>query len=321
MFEEDFMHHNTHYGYDYGYNYGADGLEAFAAVMGVIIIAIVIAGAISLLLYILNALGIMRLGKNRGLPNPWLIWIPVVGCYATGAIADDIVQRQTGNNSIFRYLLLGGSILNLLLAGSSTSALFGNILYTGDFSGALVAGGMLSFSARLVGLALYILKIIVLHRIFKAYRPWNATLWTVLCAIPFTAFLQSIFPFVIRNDQPAPASPGGPYGGGQPYSGGQPPYSGRQNPYGGEQNPYGGNQPPYGGGQSPYTGGQSPYESGQDSYGSSGYVPRPDPQSPPAAPPADTPASSDAAWQSYNSYTPDSPAPPEKPGDDNPSNL
>lgn len=184
-----------------GYNY-FENFAVIAAITGILIVACLAILGISLALYVLRSIGWMTLAKRRGLACPWLAWVPVAGSYTIGAVADDISAKE-GESSIFRFLLLGGSILNLLFSGSFlgvlTYYLTGVIL--AGISTLLVPSGTSVFGF-IVLLALYVLEIIVLNRVFRCYQPKYATLWTVLCAIPFLAFLQSIFPFTIRNNQP-----------------------------------------------------------------------------------------------------------------------
>lgn len=236
--------------------YGSDVGGAIAAVAGVILIIALIAMAVVVLLWVLRSLGLMTLAKNRGLANPWLAWIPVVGVYTLGAIADDINEKE-GSRSFFRYILLGGSILNMLLSGATYGSTFTSILNDPyDYSGMLAAGGLSSIGG-LISLAFYIITIICLNRIFKCYRPGSSTSWTVLCV--FLPFMQSIFPFTIRNSQPNWINPpyqGGP-GGYNPNQGGS--WQGQQ------QGGYA--PPPQGGYAPPQDGGYYNPAPGDNNYG------------------------------------------------------
>lgn len=235
--------------YGYGLDYGWAGL--LGAFAGVFMVIFVIIAAIALTLYILRSIGIMALARNRGLSNPWMVWIPVVGNFTLGAIVDDINERE-GSSSVFRYILLGGGILSALLSW-------------------FLRDSMSSLSG-LVSLAMYVLIVVSLNKVFKCYRPYSATSWTVLCAIPFTAFMQSIFPFVIRNAQPnwinppqggydggyqtpPPGTPWQGYPGQGPGPNGGPPYDQWQQP---PQNPYGGD--PTGSGMFGNEAERSPFE-------------------------------------------------------------
>lgn len=186
----DFYNNYDYYGYDH---YGSSWLDWLGIFAGAMIVVLFIILAVVLVLYILHSIGIMTLARNRGLANPWLVWIPYVGSYTVGAIADDVNARE-GSGSYFRYILLALSILN------------------GIFSWFVPDYSSLNKLTWVVWVAFHVVSVVALNRIFKCYRPYSSTSWTVLCAIPFLAFLKNIFPFVIRNARPNWINPPGGYG-------------------------------------------------------------------------------------------------------------
>lgn len=230
--------------YDYGYSYGSEMAGAMAAVAGVIVVAILIGFAIALVLWILRSIGFMTIAKNRGMSNPWLVWIPIVGNFTVGAIVDDINEKE-GSSSVFRWILLVGGILPTILSGSSYFALIPAIMEMDEraIQAASAGSGIIGMLGSLVGLAVFVINLICLYKVFKCYKEESAVVYLVLCI--FFWFLMSIFPFAIRNNQPVHA---GGYGGGPSGSGG---YGGG---YG--QQPGGYGQQPGGYGQQ--TGGYQP---------------------------------------------------------------
>lgn len=196
-------------------------------VIFLLILAVIVVGA-GIALYVLESIGVMKLARNRGMRNPWLIWIPVVGSFTIGALADDIQARQ-GKQTYFRYLLLGGNLLGSVISNVSNASYFStlsrmidNPYYYDMYSNPnFLTSNFLSFGS-LIGLAVYVLTVIALNYIYKCYRPQSAASWTVLSAVPLTCFMQSIFPFIIRNDPPQEPN----YGAYNPYPGhdNQPPY-------------------------------------------------------------------------------------------------
>lgn len=235
-----------------------DAWAVLGAVLGFILVLSIIFIATAVVLYILRAIGLMKIAKNRGMTNAWMAWIPCLNEFLLGAIADDIKEKE-GGQSYYRFILLGISFVNYALAAGITLPAVYNSIDSPDAFVTAVSG--LSGLSSLVSLALYVLSLICLHNLFQHYEPKNTILWTVLCALPVTSVMQSIFPFVLRNRQPAP--PLGYYG----YSGpaGYPP----QGPYAGAPGypPYGG-QPTY----PPPPAGPPPY---------SGYPPQPPMNRPP----------------------------------------
>lgn len=173
-------------------------VEGIEILIAILFFEMLVKGMIGLVFYILRSIGITTLARNRGMTNPWLIWIPVVGIFMTGAILDDINQKK-GKKTYFRLILLIGNVWYFIPTRIGYAFLF-------DVSGTMPvddASDMFMVFiciGGLIGLGLYVFKVIVLHQIFKNYRPQSATTWTLFCALPVTMFMQDIFPFVMRND-------------------------------------------------------------------------------------------------------------------------
>lgn len=186
------------------------GIGMFVTIFAVIMF---ISAAVGLILYILRSIGLYRLAENRGMSGAGLAWIPIFGSYRIGSIADDIAERE-GSKTYFRYLLLGGKIISIVFSTVSSGAVFSSFAnlmdnidsygYSGrGLPGSFVAANSISSLVSLVGLATFVITIIALNKIYKTYRPSSSTAWTVLSVI--FSFMQSIFPFVIRNDVPMPS--------------------------------------------------------------------------------------------------------------------
>ena len=66
-------------------------------VAAVWIMALVLTVICQVVIYIIRSLALMRMASRRGLPKPWLAWIPVGSEYMLGCIYDDIrSQRGVG---------------------------------------------------------------------------------------------------------------------------------------------------------------------------------------------------------------------------------
>jgi UDP-N-acetylmuramyl pentapeptide phosphotransferase/UDP-N-acetylglucosamine-1-phosphate transferase len=202
-------------GFDEGF---ADFIIGFVLLFGVFLF---IGAAISITMYILRSIALYKLAARRGLSNPGLAWIPTIGLYRAGTIADDINARE-GSRTYYGRMILGGYIFSAVVSNtigfyylSSVMSFLSEWSYWGSpedwyespysmFRWFNPLTNLFNGIAGLVGLAAYVMLVISLHRIFKAYRPQSATAWTVLSAIPFTAFLQPFFLFAIRNAEPVP---------------------------------------------------------------------------------------------------------------------
>jgi hypothetical protein len=205
--------------------YGNGFEEAMMVFFGIFAVTFLVIGIGALVLYILRCVGIMTLARNRGMSNPWVIWIPLVGVYTIGALADDIQARE-GKRTAFRWLLLGGNILTYVISIVSSAASIGSLVdmfgnfdpYSYGFGESYFEGmtrfsmisGLLGGPASLISLAVYVITIIALFYIYKCYKPESSTAYTVLSVI--FPFMQSIFPFAIRNNQPHWLNPPPYYG-------------------------------------------------------------------------------------------------------------
>lgn len=227
----------NYYGDSFPYDFFDDPslLTGIGIFLTVLVIIALIAAAINLALYILRSIGLYKLAVNRGMSGAGLAWIPIVGCYRIGSIADDISERE-GSRTYFRYFLLAGNIISILFSSAATGAIvssftdlmsrMGRYGYSGRMlPGSFIAANAVSSLVSLISLAAFVLTIVALNKVYKCYRPVSSTSWTVLSVI--FPFMQSIFLFMIRNSVPAsynnmpPQS--SPWGEPAPYNGYYPP--------------------------------------------------------------------------------------------------
>lgn len=228
---------NNYYGDHFPYDFFEDPsfLAGISVFLTVIVIFALIAAAINLALYILRSIGLYKLATNRGMSGAGLAWIPIVGCYRIGSIADDISERE-GSRSYFRYFLLAGNIISVVFSSASTGAIISSFMdlmnrmgrygYSGKtLPGSFIAANAVNSLVSLVSLAAFVLTIIALNKIYKCYRPISSTSWTVLSVI--FPFMQSIFLFIIRNSVPVAYNnmppQHAPWGEPAPYNGYYPP--------------------------------------------------------------------------------------------------
>jgi|GEM_PF-4179515 len=247
----------------------ADALAGLLVFFGIIAIFV---GIVYLVFYLLRSVGLYRLAKRRQLSAPGIAWLPVLYRYTAGAIADDISGKNQGKKTSFRFILLAGSlvmfvlnIINWVLVVRMVQVMIPILWYIIDnpyaldpdnpyavfetfpeYTQATTYTNLFNSISSLVSLAVFIVLVIVLYKIYKEYRPGSATAWTVLNII--FPFLQSVFPFALRNSVPMQQA-------GPRYTPGgyQPPY----NPY---QQP--GQMPPQQGFQTPPQGYQAPPQQG-----------------------------------------------------------
>lgn len=137
----------------------------FLAVLGIFIF---IFGIIGVTLYVLYSYSLYKMAVKQGIENPWIAFIPIAQTYTLG--------RLIKNLKVFDFEI--PRIEVVLPVAALISLVFNNV----DF-----IGGLLS-------LANFILMLFALNKLYKMYKPENATLYTILSilAIPVPFILFSL---------------------------------------------------------------------------------------------------------------------------------
>jgi len=104
--------------------YSVETTGAAGAALGIIAIVLVsylLTFVLTIVMYILQSLGIYTIAQRRGIRNPWMAWLPVTNMWILGSIADQYRYVACGQIRNRRKVLLGMSIamlaLGLLLFG------------------------------------------------------------------------------------------------------------------------------------------------------------------------------------------------------------
>ncbi len=191
-------------GYEYGsYNNYTDQLEEIleelptdmlglilAVLLGVLIVWL----AIVILVYLFMAIGLYRMGKNRGMTNAYLAFIPVADIYYLGALRDRI-NAANGKKTNYRVKLLTVYLVH-----------FGCIFFESLFQGMAMASNMTAFMALTTIFSLastgfmityIVFYYIALYTVFKEYSPNHAVVFLVLSIL--FGITTPFFIFAIRN--------------------------------------------------------------------------------------------------------------------------
>jgi len=123
--------------------------------------------------YVLTALGLYSIAKNRGMENPWLAWIPIAQFYIIGAIVKE-----------------------LKFGTSFTIPKMELVLPLGCLAVAILS--WIPVLGWLISIAYAVVAIYSLYIMYQKYVPQQAVLYTVLSCIG----LFAIFIFVIRQKTP-----------------------------------------------------------------------------------------------------------------------
>ena len=126
-------------GYDYGFEYAfpdAIGGAAVGVATGILLIVWCLAMGFSIVMYVLNAVGLYRIAKRRGIHHAWLAWVPIGSNWLLGSISDHYQyvakQKATSKRKILLilslcligclFVLAGGVVAIVVAAGSSMNA-------------------------------------------------------------------------------------------------------------------------------------------------------------------------------------------------------
>ncbi len=174
--------------------------------------------AVSIAFWLLQSIGIYKMGKNMGFTSPWLAFIPFANHYTFGKIAEKYIKNDGRPSAKFSKILLWFSVgvvaavfVFMIFAIVSIVVQFINIpdldalTYNEDMA---VMVGLKIFLILLIGyfvlwgvaVAFNVVYYVALWRVFAIYDNKNATLYLVLSI--FFPFLYPIFLFILRNRQP-----------------------------------------------------------------------------------------------------------------------
>ncbi len=173
--------------------------EALELAFGLITGFLLVIGLIYLTLYIIQAIGYMRMAKKLEIMHPWMAFIPLARYYLAGRISDAFPTNDGKRTSFRIHLTLLGAIN---ACGSiAIYAILANILMC-LFSSQEYSAGMLMTRAvplsaissilSLVALAFGIVNYICLYRIFRGFRPEYAVLFIVI-----SIFFSVTIPFFL----------------------------------------------------------------------------------------------------------------------------
>ena len=200
--------------------------------------------------YVFLSLGLYTIAQRRGLPNPWLAWIPVANVWIIGSISDQYQQvvkkKKTNRRKVLLWLgivmyvvyiafvvVMFVMIFQIGMAGSDLYPdyyPYDYISYAAD-SEAELMNALMNFLlwVMLMGLVASVVSIIYLvfwcmsfYDIYSSCDPKNATLFTVLSIL--VSIVAPYLVFAVRNkdlgmyppQQPQWGQPGG-YPPQQPY--------------------------------------------------------------------------------------------------------
>lgn len=183
--------------YEYGFEYAfpemmegaAEGALVGAAgiATGILLIIWFLAMGFSVVSYVLNAVGMYRIAKRRGIHHAWLAWVPI-GCnWLLGSISDHYQyvakQKVTSRRKILLILSLILVAVTLVYAGAIVALVLTAEGASGQTAGMILPVALLAISyLAMMGLAIAIAVFcyIAYYDLFRSSKPKYDVLFLVL---------------------------------------------------------------------------------------------------------------------------------------------
>lgn len=191
--------------------YGSVG--NLGAILAGVVLGYLLMMALSVAMYVLQALGLYTIADRRRIKHPWLAWLPLTNMWILGSIGDQYQYVAKGQIRNRRKVLLGISIamlvLTLILVGCYMSVfvnLFANFQQLGNMTQNQIMKlfmtpllSMLSIAGVMAVLAVIatVFQYIAYYNLFVSCNPKYKVLFTVL-GILFPVTLP-FFVFACRN--------------------------------------------------------------------------------------------------------------------------
>ena len=194
------------YGFEYGFPEGMDGaaetafVGAAGLVTGILAIVWLLAMAFSVVSYVLNAVGMYRIAKRRGIHHAWLAWVPIGSSWLLGSISDHyqyVVKHKTTKR---RKVLLTLNIV-LYVTGVPFYVAFAALMAvaasaTGEMAASIFAVALIAiFCLVMVGVSIasLVFSYMSYYDLFQSSKPGNAVLYLILgilvnVTLPFFVF-------------------------------------------------------------------------------------------------------------------------------------
>ena len=165
--------------------------------------------AFSVVSYILCGIGLQTIAKRRGIPNPWLSWVPVANVWMFCRISDhyqhEVKGKTTHRGKTFLWTYIPACILlmivvNVLVVMMVTT--MGFTMIDGESAMQMLAVLMVILLLDLVALGLVIaaavIQYIAAFDIYRSCKPDKAVMFLVLSII--FSYPMPFFIFACRND-------------------------------------------------------------------------------------------------------------------------
>ena len=166
--------------------------------------------------YVLMAMGLYTLAKERNISGAWLSWVPGLQVWVLGSLSDQYRYVAKGQRTNRRKILLGlkiaGWVVSAIALGLSitgvTRIIFNLFDPTVVVSEEAMLRGLLRWAMKSIGFAIVLFPITVagavfyfmsIYDLYMSCDPHNAVLYLVFSIL--VGFIRPIFVFLDRNKE------------------------------------------------------------------------------------------------------------------------
>lgn len=186
-------------------------IESVFSIFGVIY---GISAILGILLYLFNAIGLMKMSNSLGLKKGWISFIPVANIYALGRVAQNYIKNDGRKSAkfgavlltlyiiLFVFLVVFFILLGIALATVielASGAVIDNTAMNIEMFSSFIPAIISYFVAFALAIAYTVVYYVAVYKIFDMFSN-HAVLFIVLSI--FFTFLVPIFIFAIRNGAP-----------------------------------------------------------------------------------------------------------------------
>lgn len=174
--------------------------------IGIFILFFAVILIIQIVIYVIQAIGLYTLAKNKDDRCSILAWIPILNWFILGKLIDEKVKLGSLElKKAHIWMPVAEGVFLMVSIVTQVISLAGNNMYlTGAGyadSGFIMVTSLFTILISLISIVWAVLQYAAYYRLYKIYAPENAVLYLVL-SIFFRNLLIPIFIFVIRNRKP-----------------------------------------------------------------------------------------------------------------------
>ena len=177
------------YGYGFEEVMGGVASGAMGIVAGMMLVLYFLTVGASLVMYVLNAVGIYRIAKRRGIHHSWLAWVPIGSSWVLGSISDHyqyvVNHKKTYKRKILLILGIVLAVVALLVLGAVVALMLtsGSAGESAAFSLAIALLVLAYLVMAGVAITYTVFHYIAYYDLFRSSKPNNAILFLVLSII------------------------------------------------------------------------------------------------------------------------------------------